>query len=52
VAEGVEHEAAMTVLRDTGCPIAQGYLLGRPVDPAALAARAGDGFIDDLAMIA
>jgi diguanylate cyclase (GGDEF)-like protein/PAS domain S-box-containing protein len=31
VAEGVETPAQATVLRDVGCPLAQGYLFGRPV---------------------
>ena len=30
VAEGVEHEAELEVLRDIGVPFAQGYLIGRP----------------------
>jgi diguanylate cyclase (GGDEF)-like protein/PAS domain S-box-containing protein len=44
VAEGVENEAQRTFLVERGCPLAQGYLLGRPV-PAAeiepLLARTG-----------
>ena len=31
VAEGVESEAAMAILRDLGCDVAQGYLVSRPV---------------------
>ncbi|MDH4217112.1 MAG: EAL domain-containing protein, partial [Gallionella sp.] len=31
VAEGIETEAQLKVLRDLGCDIAQGYLLGMPV---------------------
>lgn len=31
VAEGVENEGVMRVLRELGCDIAQGYLLGRPL---------------------
>jgi diguanylate cyclase (GGDEF)-like protein len=34
VAEGVEDEAQLTVVRDAGCDFVQGYLLGRPM-PAA-----------------
>jgi diguanylate cyclase (GGDEF)-like protein/PAS domain S-box-containing protein len=34
VAEGVENEAQRAFLVERGCPLAQGYLLGRPV-PAA-----------------
>ena len=52
VAEGVEHDAALTFLRETGCPVAQGYLLGRPMDAASLAAQALSGVRADLAMIA
>jgi diguanylate cyclase (GGDEF)-like protein/PAS domain S-box-containing protein len=44
VAEGVETEAQHRFLRDAGCPLAQGFHLGRPVPFAAmtelLAARA------------
>ena len=35
VAEGVETEAALDLLRDFGCDVAQGYLIGRP-QPAAI----------------
>jgi diguanylate cyclase (GGDEF)-like protein/PAS domain S-box-containing protein len=45
VAEGVETEAQHRFLREAGCPLAQGFHLGRPVPFAAmtqlLAARAG-----------
>ncbi|SCX40578.1 diguanylate cyclase (GGDEF) domain-containing protein [Klenkia marina] len=34
VAEGVERPAQLTLLRALGCRHAQGYLLGRPVDPS------------------
>ena len=33
VAEGVEHEAQAELLRDMGCPLAQGFHFGRP-EPA------------------
>jgi len=36
VAEGVETTAQLDVLRHIGCDFAQGYLLGRPMDPEAL----------------
>ena len=38
VAEGVETEAQARFLQAHGCDILQGYLLGRPMPPAALAA--------------
>jgi EAL domain-containing protein (putative c-di-GMP-specific phosphodiesterase class I) len=45
VAEGVETEAVMTALADVGCDVAQGYLIGKPMPPAAfldwLNARSG-----------
>lgn len=34
VAEGVEDEATLDLLRDYGCDIAQGYLLARPMPPS------------------
>ncbi|KQQ32364.1 hypothetical protein ASF61_15085 [Duganella sp. Leaf126] len=37
VAEGVETPAQMALLRELGCQQAQGYLLGRPLPPAAVA---------------
>jgi diguanylate cyclase (GGDEF)-like protein/PAS domain S-box-containing protein len=37
VAEGVEHEAQAELLRDMGCPLAQGFHFGRPA-PAVSAA--------------
>jgi EAL domain-containing protein (putative c-di-GMP-specific phosphodiesterase class I) len=35
VAEGVETHDEWDALRDAGCDVAQGYLLGRPMTPAA-----------------
>lgn len=35
VAEGVEDEAMLAALTAAGCDLVQGYLLGRPVAPAA-----------------
>lgn len=32
VAEGIESEGALTILREIGCAEGQGYLFGRPVD--------------------
>jgi EAL domain-containing protein (putative c-di-GMP-specific phosphodiesterase class I) len=37
VAEGVETEAQRAFLVDRGCPLAQGYLLGRPAPADELA---------------
>jgi diguanylate cyclase (GGDEF)-like protein len=37
VAEGVETAEAMTVLRELGCDVAQGYCLARPMPPNGLA---------------
>jgi diguanylate cyclase (GGDEF)-like protein len=37
VAEGVETNAQLAVLRELGCETVQGFLLGRPVPPEALA---------------
>jgi diguanylate cyclase (GGDEF)-like protein/PAS domain S-box-containing protein len=38
VAEGVETEAQRRFLADEGCPLAQGFLLGRPMPPAGVEA--------------
>jgi diguanylate cyclase (GGDEF)-like protein/PAS domain S-box-containing protein len=35
-AEGVETEEQLAVLRENGCPFAQGYLISRPVPPEQL----------------
>lgn len=43
VAEGVENEAVMAVLRSLGCDVAQGYLLSKPIPfPALLVALDSD----------
>ncbi|HKJ95371.1 MAG TPA: EAL domain-containing protein [Gammaproteobacteria bacterium] len=34
VAEGVETRARLAFLRENGCDVAQGFLLGRPVSAA------------------
>jgi diguanylate cyclase (GGDEF)-like protein/PAS domain S-box-containing protein len=39
VAEGVETQAQLDVLRTLGCPIVQGYLYARPLPPDQLAAH-------------
>jgi EAL domain-containing protein (putative c-di-GMP-specific phosphodiesterase class I) len=39
VAEGVESEGQLAVLRSLGCELAQGYLIGRPMDAAAAGRR-------------
>ena len=36
VAEGIENPGAFSVLRDLGCGLAQGYLIGRPMRPEQL----------------
>ncbi len=41
VAEGVETPGQLAALRRLGCPYGQGYLLGRPMLPAQLAAFCG-----------
>lgn len=41
VAEGIESPAELQVLRKLGVPFGQGYLLGRPKNPAAPAAWSG-----------
>jgi diguanylate cyclase len=38
VAEGVEHEASMDLLRRLGCDTAQGFLISRPLAPEAIPA--------------
>lgn len=39
IAEGVEHDGELTVLREVGCQYVQGYLLGRPRPEAELLRR-------------
>ena len=41
VAEGVEQQAALELLRAMGCDLAQGYLIARPMPLADLAAYLG-----------
>jgi diguanylate cyclase (GGDEF)-like protein len=36
VAEGVESEAQLAILRERGCHVAQGHLIGMPVDAATM----------------
>jgi EAL domain-containing protein (putative c-di-GMP-specific phosphodiesterase class I) len=39
VAEGVENEAELTILRDLGCLEAQGYFFSEPIPPEKLTER-------------
>jgi EAL domain-containing protein (putative c-di-GMP-specific phosphodiesterase class I)/CHASE2 domain-containing sensor protein len=43
VCEGVEDERTLSILRSMGCPIAQGYLLGRPNRDPDFALPYGEG---------
>ena len=38
IAEGVEDERQAEILRQLGCPLAQGYLFSRPLSPEDLQA--------------
>ena len=38
IAEGVEDEAQLKLLRDNGCRLAQGYLFSKPVEAEEFAA--------------
>jgi EAL domain-containing protein (putative c-di-GMP-specific phosphodiesterase class I) len=39
IAEGIEEPEQLTLLRDLGCKLGQGYLLGHPTSPAVLEAQ-------------
>lgn len=45
IAEGVEDERQAQILRELGCPLAQGFLYSRPLSPEALLAWLGDGSV-------
>lgn len=36
IAEGIETERQLERLRAMGCPMGQGFLLGRPLEPDAM----------------
>ena len=42
VAEGIEDDAQLSMLKALDCPCGQGFLFSRPLDPAAL-----EDFLDD-----
>jgi len=46
VAEGVETPAQLRYLREQGCPVAQGYLLGRPAPIDDLETIVASGGVD------
>lgn len=39
VAEGIEDDATLDLLRELGCDLAQGYLISRPMPAGELAIR-------------
>jgi EAL domain-containing protein (putative c-di-GMP-specific phosphodiesterase class I)/GGDEF domain-containing protein len=47
-AEGIETESQLAVLREAGCDLAQGFLLGRPAHETELAAIILRNFAEDL----
>ena len=47
-AEGIETQRQLSLLRDIGCDLAQGYLLGRPAALGELAAIILRNFAEDL----
>ena len=47
-AEGIETQRQLSLLRDIGCDLAQGYLLGRPAALGELAAIIWRNFAEDL----
>jgi diguanylate cyclase len=42
VAEGIEDDSTLELLRELGCDVAQGYLISRPMPASELAFRASD----------
>jgi EAL domain-containing protein (putative c-di-GMP-specific phosphodiesterase class I) len=42
IAEGIENDGQLGLLRQFGCQRIQGYLLGRPMPLSALIARHGE----------
>ena len=48
-AEGIETQRQLSLLRDIGCDLAQGYLLGRPATLSDLAAIIMRNFAQSLA---
>jgi len=48
-AEGIENQRQLALLRDIGCDLAQGYLLGRPTPLGELAATILQNFAGQLA---
>ncbi len=48
IAEGIEHEAQVGVLRGWGADVGQGYLLGRPAPPGRFDPLGGRGVTEEL----